>query len=89
MWAVIGGILVVVIGLRLLDPRRSPPKADTEVEGQKPGRGSTYRRAWGAVTATCRRYLLPESSFVSVFGHVTKLQVLLLAGILGYLLIFS
>ncbi|KAK2756700.1 hypothetical protein FQN54_005146 [Arachnomyces sp. PD_36] len=90
MWAVIGGLLIIFIGLSFIDPRRTgSSKGEVEVEGQKGGKGSTFSRAWGAAFATCRHHLLPESAWVSIFGHVTRLQVLILAAILGYLLIFS
>lgn len=90
MWAVIGGILILVISLRFLDPRRTGSSmGEVEIEGQMTSKGSTYSRAWGAMTATFRRHLLPESALVSIFGNVTRIQVLILAGILTYLLIFS
>lgn len=90
MWAVIGGLLILFVSLRLLDPRRTgSSKGEVEVEGQRTRKGSTFSRVWGTVTATCRRHLLPESTLVSLFGNVTRLQVLILAAILAYLLIFS
>ncbi|PGH27850.1 hypothetical protein AJ80_00400 [Polytolypa hystricis UAMH7299] len=87
MWAVIGGILLIIVAFRVLTPRR-PSVSKPELEGQVNKGQSTYARAWSTVSAFFRRWLLPES-FVSFFGHVTRLQVVLLAGILAYLLIFS
>ncbi|KKZ65788.1 hypothetical protein EMCG_01173 [[Emmonsia] crescens] len=53
-------------------------------------KNSLFSRAWGAVSAGVRRHLLkPEESLTRYFGHVTRLQVAFLCGILAYLFIFA
>ncbi|KAJ1323487.1 ferric-chelate reductase [Microdochium nivale] len=49
---------------------------------------SALSRARSAVTAACRRHLLPEAA-PAVLGRATRLQVLVLGIIAGYLIIFS
>ncbi|KAK2800051.1 hypothetical protein FQN50_008290 [Emmonsiellopsis sp. PD_5] len=87
MWAVIGGVVLLIFTFRLANTRRSST-AKGELESQRAGKKGSISRAWGAVSATARCWLLPES-LVSFFGHVTRLQVVILAVILAYLLIFS
>ncbi|KFZ03981.1 hypothetical protein V502_10504 [Pseudogymnoascus sp. VKM F-4520 (FW-2644)] len=89
MWGVILGILAVWAILRLINPSRrtSVPKAELETQATAYPRGAYYR-AWRSVAATRQRYLLPES-FTSFFGRVTRIQVLILAIVSGYLLVFS
>ena len=89
MWGVILGILAVWAILRLINPSRrtSVPKAELEMQATAYPRGAYYR-AWRSVAATRQRYLLPES-FTSFFGRVARIQVLILAIISGYLLVFS
>ncbi|KFX90148.1 hypothetical protein O988_08321, partial [Pseudogymnoascus sp. VKM F-3808] len=89
MWGVILGILAVWVILRLINPSRraSVPKAELETQATAYPRGAYYR-AWRSVAATRQRYLLPEC-FTSFFGRVTRIQVLILAIISGYLLVFS
>ncbi|KAG9238101.1 putative Ferric/cupric reductase transmembrane component 1 [Amylocarpus encephaloides] len=89
MWAVIGGILLLFITLRTLRP--SPRhiarfSADEKDQAREPG--SAYSRAWAGLQSTFRKCLLPES-FVGLFGHVTRLQLLVLSILLAYLLIFT
>ncbi|KFY17909.1 hypothetical protein V492_00289, partial [Pseudogymnoascus sp. VKM F-4246] len=89
MWGVILGILAVWAILRLIDPSRkaSVPKTELETQATACPR-SAYYRAWRSVAAVKQRYLLPES-FTSFFGRVTRIQILILVIILGYLLVFS
>ncbi|KAL1953498.1 hypothetical protein VTO42DRAFT_2751 [Malbranchea cinnamomea] len=87
MWAVIGGILFILVAVRIAKPRRTITQS-LEPEAQVAYSKSLHVRAWGTVGAFCRRRLLPESLH-SIFGHVTRLQLLVLAAILTYLLIFS
>lgn len=90
MWAVIGGILVLWMLSRLF-PRQSRQLAiEKPEEGalQEPPQQALLYRSRAAIAASCRKYLLPEA-FGSFFGHVTRLQILILAILLGYLLIFS
>ncbi|ESZ92083.1 hypothetical protein SBOR_7540 [Sclerotinia borealis F-4128] len=89
LWAVIGGLLVILITLRFIKPsgQTTTQIRDSEIQSSA-GISSWYYRAWRGTIATLRRYLLPET-FVKFFGHVTRLQVLILAILLGYLLIFT
>lgn len=89
LWAVIGGFLVILTTLRFMRPlgQITTKVRDSEIQSSA-GTLSWYYRAWRGTTATFRRYLLPES-FVKFFGHVTRLQVLILTILLGYLLIFT
>lgn len=90
MWAVIGGVLVLWMLSRLF-PRQSRQLAiEKPEEGahQEPPQQTLLYRSRAAIAASYRKYLLPEA-FGSFFGHVTRLQILILAILLGYLLIFS
>ncbi|KAF7905351.1 uncharacterized protein EAF01_005872 [Botrytis porri] len=89
LWAVIGGILIILTTLHFIKPSgtASTKARDSEIQSSV-GNSSWYYRAWRGTTAAFRRYLLPEC-FIKFFGHVTRLQVLILAIILGYLLIFT
>ncbi|CAG8949888.1 hypothetical protein HYFRA_00004216 [Hymenoscyphus fraxineus] len=89
MWAVIGGVLAIVVVFRTMKPN---PKGASQIsfsEKNKPVfNESAYSRAWGGVRSFLRRRLLPEG-LVSVFGHVSRLQILILSIMLAYLLVFS
>ncbi|EHK96143.1 putative Ferric/cupric reductase transmembrane component 1 [Glarea lozoyensis 74030] len=89
LWAVIGGILLVIVTLRTLKPKptRNFYAPITEKnETQSPA--NAYTRGWGAIQASLRKWLLPES-FVGFFGHVSRVQLVVLAILLAYLLAFS
>ncbi|KAF2183320.1 hypothetical protein K469DRAFT_710844 [Zopfia rhizophila CBS 207.26] len=83
MWAVIGGILLVIVLARLFRPHRK----GTGAESQKLKQGFLYR-SWRSVASGCRRYLLPES-LPRFFPNTTRLQIVILATICVYLTIFS
>ncbi|TVY84013.1 Ferric reductase transmembrane component [Lachnellula suecica] len=89
LWAVIGGVLLLIITLRFSKPA---PKSSVGQKGSEAQvgdvRGSAYSRAWMGVQSWLRKWLLPEG-FVSFFGNVTRLQILVFTILLGYLLIFS
>ncbi|KXJ86001.1 ferric reductase like transmembrane component-domain-containing protein [Microdochium bolleyi] len=95
MYAVVAGLLLAwAIGRRLW-PRDGGRVTDIDVvvhnpDTEKSGRTppSTLSRARAAVAAASRRHLLPEAA-PSVFGPATRLQVLVLAVIAAYLIIFS
>jgi hypothetical protein len=88
LWVVIGVILVIYSAVRFLKPTTRLNNKTAGLEGQRTtGVSSAYHRAWGAVQASMRRRLLPES--FSFFGNVTRLQLLILAILSGYLVIFS
>jgi hypothetical protein len=89
LWAVIGGILLVIVALRALKPKPSRNlRAPISEKGEIQTPGNAYTRGWTATHASLRRWLLPEN-FVGLFGHVTRLQLLVLASLLAYLLAFS
>ncbi|KAK6951617.1 hypothetical protein Daesc_006139 [Daldinia eschscholtzii] len=90
MWAAIAGILLIwTIGRRVFPSPRAdeiPTGAiDSERVAKIASRRSRMRRT---AAALIRRYLLPDSVRF-VFGRTTRLQVLILTVLAGYLLIFS
>lgn len=87
MWAVIGGILLLLLALRITRLRNTEAQKSDQ-EGQAAYSRGFHSRARGAFFALCRCRPLPES-LPSIFGHVTRLQVLVLSVIIVYLLIFS
>lgn len=89
LWAVLGGILLIWgFGRRLIPHRYAAASSRLEdAEGSTPKQSLLYRfRA--SVKATSRRYLLPES-LRTIFGRTTKLNVLVLVILIGYLTIFT
>lgn len=93
LWAVIGGLLTIWVFLRFAKPSRRfagqffSSKQDIEAPAKREVQSSIYR-AYRAVVVSLRKWLLPET-LKSVFGNISRLQVLILACILAYLLIFS
>ncbi|KAF2839446.1 hypothetical protein M501DRAFT_1004080 [Patellaria atrata CBS 101060] len=90
LWAVVGGILFVWVLCRLVEPQSNQTKSLKDMQGQT-NRGNpqgTVYRAYRFTTTALRRWLLPES-LRSVFGRVSRLQLLVLVTLAGYLLIFS
>lgn len=88
LWAVLAGILAIFVLSRAVKPSRTrSPRVELE-GGRSVAPMNIFIRFWKSKTAALRRLLLPESLY-SVFGHVTRLQLVLLAGLAGYLLIFS
>lgn len=90
MWAVIGFLLISAIGIRLVKPSgKRVTMSSTEGEGQKnESSPSAAYRTWRSIQASTRKWLLPEG-FVKFFGHVTKLQLLVLFILSAYLIVFS
>lgn len=89
-WAAIGGILAVWLALRLLNPRHVTIKSRGNAESAGSGNQQTFTRRLFSSCGTMRRHwLLPELGLPSVFGHASRLQVTILAVLLGYMLIFS
>ncbi|KAF7503423.1 hypothetical protein GJ744_003753 [Endocarpon pusillum] len=90
--AVISGVLALWIAVRILRPREKSTRLlkgtlrDAEASGSKHGQSNALR-VWRATIATINHYLLPES-FTHVFGHISGVQLVALAGLLAYLLIF-
>jgi len=88
LWAVLGGLLAIFVFSRAIKPSRTrSPRLELE-GGRSVAPMSIFTRFWKSKTAALRRLLLPES-LQSVFGNVTRLQLVLLAVLSGYLLIFS
>ncbi|CCU80151.1 ferric-chelate reductase [Blumeria hordei DH14] len=90
LWAIILGILSVWVGLRVV--RRFSKETDSvifEVDGQqRVSPSNLHRRLVYTTTAYLRRRLLPES-LTLIFGHVSRLQLLIFAILSGYLILFS
>lgn len=88
LWAVLGGLLAIFVFSRAIKPSRTrSPRLELE-GGRSVAPMSIFTRFWKSKTAALRRLLLPES-LQSVFGNVTRLQLVLLAVLSGCLLIFS
>lgn len=58
--------------------------------------GGAHQRVGGVIDGVCdwvntamRRWLLPDAPLQSIFGRVTRVQVVTLAVMLGYMLVFS
>lgn len=91
MWAVLAGILFFWFMFRWMKP--SPVAHTSKGEDEASLKmtdtvENAFYRATRAMAASFRRCLLPES-LVRYFGHVTRLQLVILAILSGYLLVFS
>ncbi|OTA52215.1 hypothetical protein K449DRAFT_340976 [Hypoxylon sp. EC38] len=89
-WAIVAGVLLLwSIGRRVFPSPRADEVAtgpmDSERLAKITGRRSRIRRT---AASLIRRYLLPDSVRF-IFGRTTRLQVLILTVLAGYLLIFS
>ncbi|KAF2261450.1 hypothetical protein CC78DRAFT_470326 [Lojkania enalia] len=84
LWAVIGGILLIIVLGRLVKPHK---RALTYGVQENEKQDFVYR-IWRSTASTSRRYLLPES-FPRLFPNTTRLQILILAALCVYLTIFS
>ncbi|KAG0155487.1 hypothetical protein PDIDSM_1064 [Penicillium digitatum] len=81
LWCVIGTVLLLGVILKHFNvPTISPTLATPELAGLYKVRRS--------VTSLARKFLLPDAARF-IFGRTTRLQVLTLAVLAGYLLIFS
>jgi predicted ferric reductase len=89
MWAIIGGILLLwAVSRHFARSQPSGVHLPTEVgEGVPQGR-SASERLQRAIPSYARRYLLPDAAR-PIFGRVTRTQVLTLAVLTGYLIVFS
>ncbi|KAF7555737.1 hypothetical protein G7046_g6489 [Stylonectria norvegica] len=83
LWITIGGILFLWALLRTTGRSSSP--ALSPGLGRSPGGFAKLRRAVGA---SSRRHLLPDSVH-ALFGRTTRLQVVILATLVGYLTIWT
>ena len=91
LWATIVGILFLwAVGRKVW----SSPKADTIVPGSEESAAaattshSTSLRLKRTIASYSRRYLLPDAAR-TIFGRTTRLQVLILTILAGYLLIWT
>ncbi|KAF2737245.1 hypothetical protein EJ04DRAFT_431288 [Polyplosphaeria fusca] len=83
LWAVIGGILLIVVLNRVFRPKRANTSHGNELEKQ-----SLLYRAWRSTASVIRRYTLQEG-LPRLFPNTTRLQILILATLCIYLIIFS
>ncbi|KAH7028965.1 ferric-chelate reductase [Microdochium trichocladiopsis] len=93
MYSVVFGVLLLWASGRRLWPRHRNSSIITTADVEKTTEvtlptAATSWRVRSAITATCRRRLLPEATR-AVFGRTTRLQVLILAVIAAYLIVFS
>jgi NAD(P)H-flavin reductase len=89
LWAVIGGILFIWGIGRHFMPSRRPPTIASKDDAESPARPQSFLyRLSRSSKALIRRYLLPES-LTSIFGRTTRIQVLILIILSGYLIIFT
>ncbi|KAH8817210.1 ferric-chelate reductase [Xylogone sp. PMI_703] len=88
LWAVIGGVLFIwCLGRHLVPSKqRIVTPSEEDIRSPNPERG--IHRLCRSIGATLRGILLPES-YPIVFGHATQLQVLILAVVTIYLVIFT
>ncbi|OTB18676.1 hypothetical protein K445DRAFT_314545 [Daldinia sp. EC12] len=90
MWAAIAGILLIwTIGRRVFPSPRADEIPTGPIDSERVAKIASRRsRMRRTAAALIRRYLLPDSVRF-VFGRTTRLQVLILTVLAGYLLIFS
>jgi predicted ferric reductase len=88
-WATVGGILLLWgIGRRLLPSQQADQQLPLESEEQAQVGQSTVQRFKNSVSSYRRQYFLPEA-FRPIFGRTTRLQVVILLTLTGYLTIWS
>ncbi|KAK2062114.1 ferric reductase like transmembrane component [Colletotrichum caudatum] len=89
LWILIGGILLVwAVGRRSLPSLSEEDVLRAALLEDSPRSKSFNNRLRQAISSGMNRYLLPD--FIRpIFGRTTRLQVLILAVLSGYLLIFS
>lgn len=88
LWCTIGGILFLWAIGRKVWPSRSP-EALLPADGEKATTATPRSaRIKNTISSFTRSYLLPDA-VRAVFGRTTRLQVLTMAVLAGYLLIFS
>lgn len=88
-WATVGGILFLWgIGRRLLPSQQADQQLPLRSEEQARVGQSTVQRLKNSISSYRRQYFLPEA-FRPVFGRTTRLQVVILLTLTGYLTIWS
>ncbi|KAH6652262.1 ferric reductase like transmembrane component-domain-containing protein [Truncatella angustata] len=87
LWCTIAGIVFAwAVGRRFWPSKQADAVVlDDEKAAVNPGPASRLKRS---LATASRSYLLPDS-IRSIFGRTTRLQVLILASLAGYLLIWS
>lgn len=88
LWAVIGGVLLFCAVVNYFPVSRRVTGAGTKEVEQPNERQGTVYRVWRSVITLSNRYLLSES-LTPVFGHTTRLNILVLVILIGYLTIFT
>lgn len=91
MWAVLLALFFGYgIGWRLIPSRQSAPfKSEGESESSSRSHQRPSHRLANSFSASLRHYLLPNTFLRSIFGRVTRLQVLILTILSMYLTIFT
>ncbi|KAG9643933.1 hypothetical protein KCU64_g11553, partial [Aureobasidium melanogenum] len=88
-WATVAGILFIwTMGRRLLPSRRADEEVLVPVRASASPSLSGIERFQRAVSSHTRRYLLPDFAR-PIFGRTTRLQVLILMILTGYLAVWS
>ncbi|KAG9610328.1 hypothetical protein KCU86_g3164, partial [Aureobasidium melanogenum] len=88
-WATVSGILFIwTMGRRLLPSRRADEELLGPVRTSASPSRSGIERLQRAVSSHTRRYLLPDFAR-PIFGRTTRLQVLILLILTGYLAVWS
>ncbi|KAI5252142.1 hypothetical protein E4T42_03729 [Aureobasidium subglaciale] len=88
-WATIAGMLFIwTLGRRLLPSRRADEELLVPVRPVRSSPRGGIERLQHALSASARRYLLPDFAR-PIFGRTTRLQVLSLLVLTGYLAIWS
>ena len=77
-WGVLLGILVAWVTIR-----------GWRMGGPTQSVGSSFDKLCDAMSRARRRWLLSDAPMAWLFGRVSRLQVVVLACLLGYLLVFS
>jgi len=88
LWAILGGLLAFFVLSRAVKPTRSRNATTGSESGRAAAPMGFWARLWKSKTAAARKWLLPESMHY-LFGNVTRLQLVLLAVLIVYLLVFS
>jgi predicted ferric reductase len=84
LWAIIGGVLLIwTIGRQVLKPA-----GQGNLISKENGRRGGLQRLRAALGAGSRRHLLPET-MRPVFGRTTRLQIVILLVLSGYLTVFT
>lgn len=89
IWTTIGGILFVwAIARHSFQRPVQTPSELAKFENEATRNKDGITRLVESLASSCRRYLLPET-FRPIFGRTTRLQILILLVLVGYLSVFS